>query len=157
MSYIKFTFIIAAAAMISAPSVADAQSFTQRGTRGGAIAGAIIGGVIGDQRDNAFTGAVIGGLVGGAAGRAIGVRKDAQAFGGGQFHGGNQFFGGNQVFGGHPVQRHTSFYQPHQTYYGGGNNVRVIGVQDYQINPGFGGGYYGGGHPHSHGYFGSGW
>ncbi len=128
MSYIKFTFIIAAAAMISAPSIADAQSFTQRGTRGGAIAGAIIGGVIGDQKNNAFTGAVIGGLVGGAAGRAIGQRKDAQAFGG-------YYNGGNQAY------RPTSYYQPTQPYYGGRGNDVVIGVQDYSINRGYGGGY----------------
>lgn len=129
MSYIKFTFVIAAAAMISVPSIADAQSFTQRGTRGGAIAGAIIGGVIGDQRNNAFTGAVIGGLVGGAAGRAIGQRKDAQAFGGGDYYGGSKAY------------RQSSYYKPSQPYYGGGRKDLVVGVKDYPISRGYGGGY----------------
>ena len=49
MSYIKFGFLIAAVALVSAPSMAEAQSFTQRGTRGGAIAGAIAGAGCGEE------------------------------------------------------------------------------------------------------------
>jgi hypothetical protein len=78
MKYTKISFVIATVAMMSIPSMAEAQNFTQRGTRNGAIAGAIIGGIVGDQRGNAFTGAVIGGLVGGAAGRAIGHTRDTR-------------------------------------------------------------------------------
>ena len=125
MSYIKFAFLIAAVALVSAPSIADAQSFTQRGTRGGAIAGALIGGVIGDQNNNAFTGAVIGGLVGGAAGRAVGKAKDAK------YYGGNQYYGPSR-----------------QSYYGGGGYSKKVAVQRVPVSRGYGGGYgrgYGGG------------
>ena len=37
MSYLKYGFIFTAAALFLAPSTAEAQSFTQRGTRTGAI------------------------------------------------------------------------------------------------------------------------
>lgn len=153
MKYTKISFVIAAVAVMSVPSMADAQNFTQRGTRNGAIAGAIIGGVVGDQRGNAFTGAVIGGLVGGAAGRAIGHSKDARFYGGHQFHGGNQFRGGNQFYGGGHHLGHSNFF-PRQNFHGMGGfgpNVNVLpihrgyggfGGSNYPNNQ-FRGGYYG--------------
>jgi len=130
MKYTKIILVIAAVAVMSVPSMAEAQNYTQRGTRNGAIAGAIIGGVVGDQRGNAFTGAVIGGLVGGAAGRAIGHSRDARFYGGPPVHGGNQFFGGGPQFG------HSNFI-PQQNFHGVGGfgpNVNVL-----PIHRGYGG------------------
>ena len=48
----KIAFTGLALAVLSAPSIVDAQ-VVQRNTRNGAIAGAIIGGIIGDQNNEA--------------------------------------------------------------------------------------------------------
>ena len=127
MSKFKLGFAIAAIALMAAPSMAEAQSFTQRGTRNGAIAGAIIGGIIGDQRNNAFTGAVIGGLVGGAAGRAVGRSKESQ------------FYGGGQHF-------NQGLLQPYKSNYRGGHfgnsNIIYTTPRQHNFGGGFGGGHY---------------
>ena len=126
MSHFKLGLAVALVALVSVPSIASAQNFTQRGTRNGAIAGAIIGGIIGDQRNNAFTGAVIGGVVGGAAGRAIGRSRDSQ------------LYGNNQIYG-------NSFghYQPHRSYYQGGGYGNYNGFNSVPTRNFYGGGHHG--------------
>ena len=113
----KLGTAVAAIALMSFSTVAEAQSYSQLGTRRGAVAGAIIGGIIGDQNNEALAGAAIGGLVGAAAGRSIGRSKDARYYG-------NSYGGGYS----------SKAYQPQPNYYGGGYG-----------GGGYGGGGYGGG------------
>ena len=126
MPYFKLGFVALAITIMSLPSVAEAQGFTQRGTRNGAIAGAIIGGIVGDQNNEALAGAAIGGLVGGVTGRAIGRSQDAQYW--------NGYYQG---------ARYNSYHQP--TYfnrgYGGVYQTQFIPVAPAPV---FRGGYYGG-------------
>jgi hypothetical protein len=126
MTKFKLVFAVTAAALMSVSSVAEAQSYSQRGTRQGAVAGAIIGGVIGNRNNEALAGAAIGGLVGAAAGRAIGQSKDSRyAYGG---FGGNSFyqqpnFYNNRGFGGYSTNLNIYSTRPSYGYsrgYGGG-------------------------------------
>lgn len=133
MSYIKPTIVVFAALAMSAPSLAQAQGYTQRGTRGGAIAGAIIGGLIGASNDEALAGAAIGGVVGGVAGRAVGRSRDAQYRGGGfsnrYYHQPSYTRGGySRNYGPRyapvtPVYRNSS-YRSSNYYRGGGGYYR---------------------------------
>lgn len=120
MPYLKLGIVALAATLISAPSVAEAQGFTQRGTRTGAIAGAIIGGLIGAGNDEALAGAAIGGVVGGLTGRAVGRNRDAQYWNG--YRGGHYYPQTNFYPAAYDHRVHytpaTRVYQ--RTYYGGG-------------------------------------
>ena len=138
MPYHKLGFVALAIAVMSAPSLAEAQGFTQRGTRTGAVAGAIIGGIVGDDNNEALAGAAIGGLVGGVTGRVVGRGLDNQYSNG--YYNGSGF---------------STYRQPAQI--GGYGNIyspprivpvapQVVPVPVYRRGHG-GGGYYGrGGH-----------
>ena len=79
MNYSKCTFAVFAIALMSMPTMVEAQQIS---TRRGAVAGAIIGGIIGDQNNEALAGATIGGLVGAVTGNALDRNKYATGYNG---------------------------------------------------------------------------
>ena len=128
MSYLKISFVVLAVGVMSLPSLAEAQQFTQRGTRAGVVAGAIIGGIVGDDNNEAFAGSVIGGLVGGVTGRTIGRSLDNQYAQG--FH-----RGAGQYSYAQPTHIHTH-----------SRSVQYVPVRPvYAPAPVYRGRYYGGG------------
>jgi len=73
---------ITAAAMIAvavSPTLAVAQTNTQRGATFGGITGAIAGAIIGENNDEAGAGAAIGGALGAVAGGILGNANDKDA------------------------------------------------------------------------------
>lgn len=141
-TYLKFGLIAFACALMSIPSFAEAQSFTQRGTRNGALAGAILGGIVGAQNDETLAGVAIGGIVGGVAGRAIGRNQDARFYGGGysnfnNFNNFNQFNHGYRrpAFPSTTITVGNGFYNP---------GFRAVPVAPVYNRGFYGGGFYGG-------------
>ena len=131
MSYVKPAILVLAALAMSAPSIVQAQGYTQRGTRRGALAGAVIGGLIGADRGEALAGAAIGGVIGGVTGRAIGSSRDARYWNGGYGQG---------------------HYQ--QTRYDRGGYGNGFGVQYAPVTRVYRSSYYGGGGYGGGGYYG---
>jgi outer membrane protein OmpA-like peptidoglycan-associated protein len=74
-------FVLAAAAVVSAPALSGCASMSQaeRGAVIGATTGGAVGAVVGRNTGSTARGAIIGAVVGGAAGAVIGRRMDQQA------------------------------------------------------------------------------
>ena len=135
MGYLKFGIVAFAIALITAPSMAQAQNFQQLGTRRGVVGGAILGAVIGDQDNEAFAGAVIGGLVGGTVGNISGRNLDRQFYGGAPVYNYGGYRGGSYGYS-QPAYRPVQVQRVPAYGYGGGGYGRP-----------YGGGGYGGGRP----------
>ena len=127
----KIGFFAFAIALISAPSISDAQINTRRGT----IAGAVIGGIIGDQNNEALAGVAIGGIVGNVVGRTV-----DRNYGGGYYQQ-PTYRGGYQQ----PVYQQPVYQQPvyQQPVYQPPVYRQPVYQQPYR-QPVYGGGYRGG-------------
>ena len=120
MSVLKLSLATLAIALVTAPSLAQAQGFTQLNTRRGAVAGAVLGGIIGGSNNEALAGIAIGGLAGGVAGRAIGRSQDAQYWNGYARGSGQGLYAPRTYYVPRNYGNYRVPYAPATRYYGGG-------------------------------------